>query len=97
MNDNLLWLLEWYHSHCDGDWEHCYGIKMGTLDNPGWHLKISIEETELENKNFQVVDIERAENDWVYCSVKAGLFEGFGGPFNLPELIQIFKNWVEIS
>ena len=47
INDNLIWLINWYTSHCDGDWEHIFGIKIGTLDNPGWHIQISIEETEL--------------------------------------------------
>lgn len=38
--DVFQWLQEWYIQNCDGDWEHCYGIKIGTLDNPGWSIDI---------------------------------------------------------
>jgi hypothetical protein len=92
-NNNLFWLLEWYYNQCDGDWEHGNGVKIGTLDNPGWYLKVSLNETEIQNKNFQVIDITRSENDWIYCSIEEKTFKGFGGPFNLPEILQIFQNW----
>jgi Immunity protein 53 len=95
MSDNLLWLLEWYHKQCDGDWEHCNGVKIGTIDNPGWYLKISLDETELQNRDFQQIDINRSENDWIYCSVEEKIFKGFGGPFNLPEILLIFREWAE--
>lgn len=94
-NNNLHWLLEWYFRKCDGDWEHGNGIKIGTIDNPGWYLKINLGETELKDKKFQVIDINRSDNDWIYCSINEYVFEGFGGPFNLPEIIQIFRDWVE--
>ncbi|MDE3046627.1 MAG: immunity 53 family protein [Verrucomicrobiota bacterium] len=96
MNDNnLIWLLHWYHSQCDGDWEHGNGIKIGTIDNPGWSLKVSLNETELADKEFTTIDINRSESDWIYCSIKNEIFEGFGGPFNLSEILQIFHNWAE--
>lgn len=94
-NDDLFWLLNWYHKQCDGDWEHGNGVEIGTIDNPGWYLKISLDETELEGRNFLPVDINRSENDWIYCCVEEGMFKGFSGPFNLPEVLQIFRNWVE--
>lgn len=93
--DNLPWLLKWYQSQCDGDWEHGNGINIGTIDNPGWFLKISLFETELYKKPFEIVDINRSEQDWIYCSIKAGLFQGFGGIFNLPEIITTFRTWAE--
>ena len=96
MKDNdLTWLLEWYFKQCDGDWEHGNGIKIATLDNPGWFLKVNTFETDLQDKDFKIVDINREENDWLYCSIKEHIFQGFGGPFNLPEIIKIFRAWVE--
>lgn len=53
MSDDLAWLLEWFAAQCDGDWEHEYGIRIGTLDNPGWRIRISLIGTELENKEFK--------------------------------------------
>ena len=36
MKENMLeWLMNWYESNCDGDWEHSYGVKIESLDNPG--------------------------------------------------------------
>ena len=87
--------MQWFQLHCDGDWEHQFGIKIETLDNPGWNLQVSIQETELQNIDFQVVDIERGENDWVFCNVKNGFFEGYCGPSNLEEMFEIFRSWAE--
>jgi hypothetical protein len=38
----LQWLQEWYLEQCDREWEHEYGIKIGTLDNPGWTITIDL-------------------------------------------------------
>lgn len=95
----LLKLQQWYQHHCDGDWEHGNGIKIDTLDNPGWEISISLEGTELEDMAFQSISIERSDNDWIICRIneKAKIFEGFGGPFNLIELLSIFLNWADLK
>ena len=41
MQSELEALQHWYESQCDGDWEHEFGVKIGTLDNPGWMVDIS--------------------------------------------------------
>ena len=38
----LLWLMQWRLDQCDNDWEHCHGVSIGTLDNPGWTLRIDL-------------------------------------------------------
>ena len=43
----LEWLQDWYLKQCDGGWEHEYGIKIETLDNPGWKVIIDLAYTEL--------------------------------------------------
>lgn len=96
MNDEILiWLIKWYFGQCNGDWEHGNGIKIDTLDNPGWVIKIGLNETTLQNKEFQNVEIERSENDWIHCRIKNHVFVGAGGPFNLVEILQIFRSWAE--
>lgn len=91
---NLLdWIQRWYSQQCDGDWEHSYGIKIDTLDNPGWSVRINVFETILEDKEFNLLKIERNENDWIHCRVKSGCFEGFGGVYNLEEILTLFKDW----
>lgn len=94
MADNkLAWLMEWYSRQCDGDWEHGNGIDIGTIDNPGWFLKVDLKDTELENKEFKNIKIDRSENNWFFCCVRDKKYEGHGGPLNLSELLQIFEEW----
>lgn len=95
--DLIKWLEGWYLSQCDGDWEHSYGLKIDTLDNPGWSVCINLVETNMENKQFEKLDSQRSEHDWVICRLNEGSFEGFGGPSNLGEIISTIKNWVELS
>ena len=94
-DDNLIWLLKWFHQQCDEDWEQGNGIKIGTLDNPGWYLTVNIIDTECEKKEFADIVVERSDNDWFHCFVRDGKFEGPCGPFNLPEVLEIFRSWVE--
>src|SRR3954469_18783567 len=50
MSDVLDQLQRWYAQHCNGEWEHSYGISIQTLDNPGWRVKIDLHQTDLESK-----------------------------------------------
>ncbi len=45
-------LQNWYLSECNEDWEHSYGVKIETLDNPGWSVTINLEDTYLETIEF---------------------------------------------
>lgn len=77
--------------HCDGDWEHGNGIKIGTIDNPGWSLTIDLENTELQEKEFHEIEIDRSSDDWLFCFTKNNKFEGRCGSINLSEVLQIFR------
>jgi len=93
--DELKWLEKWYLKNCNGDWEHSYGIKISTLDNPGWSLDIDLVDTNLEPKYFDAIKIDRSENDWLHCRIVDGVFKGRGGVQNLTELIKVFCKWAE--
>jgi hypothetical protein len=93
--DNLLWLQKWYYSYCNGDWEHENIINIVTIDNPGWSLTINLENTDLQDKKFNKLNLERNVDNWLFCQIKNNKFEGRCGPVNLSEVIQIFRNWVE--
>lgn len=95
LNDNLQWIINWYNSQCDGDWEHSGGIHIDTLGNPGWNVTIRIEETELFDKKFQEVSINRTATDWYFCKVENGFFQAYCGTPNLIEVLQIFRDWAE--
>lgn len=88
-------IMNWYASQCNGDWEHNFGVKIDTLDNPGWAIEIDLNETNLANRVFDEVDIQRTDDDWIYCIVVDEKLKGAGGVGNLEELLSIFLRWAE--
>jgi hypothetical protein len=93
----LAWLQGWYAGYCDGEWEHQYGIRIETLDNPGWLLHIDLNGTDLEGVEFAELVRQNPANvdDWVQCRVGDEVFTGAGGSHNLEELLRVFRTWVE--
>jgi hypothetical protein len=103
MNSNTLERLEnWYRSKCDGDWEHYYGVKIDTLDEPGWSVDINLEGTNLDGHTFREVsygvgaDAENSGDEWIWCRVEEGLFKGVGGPSKLEDILRVFLDWAEV-
>jgi hypothetical protein len=92
---SLTWLQSWYMSHCDGDWEHGYGISIETLDNPGWTLRFDLAGTPLEGRDFERFDYQRDEHDWLRMWVENGVFCIVCGPLNLSEGLFRFREWVQ--
>ena len=88
-------LNEWYQSNCDGDWEHNFGVNIETLDNPGWSIKINIDDTELEDKPFEEIVMDNGDGDWLFCKIKDRQFHGAGDPSKLKKIIEIFVEWQE--
>jgi hypothetical protein len=86
-------LAAWFARHCDGDWEHGEGITIETLDNPGWSVRISLAETELEGRDFQRVQIERSEDDWLRLWVENHTFNIACGTPNVEEALRAFLAW----
>ncbi len=95
MNNTINWLNNWILYNCDSDWEHTYGIKIQTLDNPGWSVKIDIEETPMMNVEFENIEIENDDDDWIHCKVEDNIFYGYGDLQKLENILLIFRNWVE--
>lgn len=92
-DDMLSFIQQWYSAHCDGEWEHGYSIKIETIDNPGWFVKINLADTELARHAFDLPFVERSENDWLRCWVEDAVFNIACGPNNLIEGLAVFKNW----
>jgi hypothetical protein len=90
---NLERLQAWYVSQCDGDWEHCFGISISTLDSPGWKVEIELNETNLEQYTFEKIQTERSEDDWLFIERKEMQFRMACGPMNLEECLAIFCDW----
>lgn len=92
-NDAFKLLQNWYVKHCNGDWEHEFGIRIDTLDNPGWSVVIDLVDTNLENKKFTKINQLKTEHDWIQCKVENHKFHAAGGPQNLIDIINVFIEW----
>ena len=95
MISGIDWLEKWYHSHCDGDWEHDFRVRLGSLDNPGWRLKVNLEYTAHDGLTVPGNLVERSEHDWIRYKVERSVFYGEGGPGNLRDLIEVFAALME--
>jgi Immunity protein 53 len=95
MNGQLEWLQEWYSSQCDGDWEHEYRVRISTLDNPGWSVRINLAETELSGVLVSREEVNRSDLDWFTFVVEADVFDGACGSRNLSELLAAFRDIAE--
>ncbi len=94
-------LQSWYLSQCVDDWEHSCGVKVETLDNPGWLLKIDLIDTEMQNVEYTEysygvgIKADSSGNNWLHTKVEGNQYVGYGGPEKLQELIRIFLGWVK--
>lgn len=93
----LEWLQNWYAMQCDGDWEHEWGVRIETLDNPGWFVKIDLEETELADREHPHQRVTRDEHDWVMAWTSEQTFHIACGPGNLTEGLSLFRMWASES
>jgi hypothetical protein len=89
----LDWLQSWYAQQCDGDWEHEWGVRIGTLDNPGWTVGIDLAETDLEEHDYPRQEINRTTQDWVRAWTAGKTFRAACGPGNLTEALTLFRTW----
>ena len=86
-------LQQWYLAQCDGEWEHDSGIDIGTLDNPGWRVRVNLVGTNLQGRGFDRVTLERSETDWIRAWVEEGSWQAACGPLNLDEALGVFLAW----
>lgn len=91
--DELTALQQWYRQQCDGDWEHDWRIRIGTLDNPGWDVRINLANTPLAGVLFPGIEDLAPEHDWIRCWVDAAEFRGVGGPPMLRAILRHFLEW----
>lgn len=92
-------LQAWYQSQCNEVWEHRYGIKIDTCDNPGWWVKIDLCDTLLAAKPYESVSLNvdsdghQTAESWLDCKVTELVWEGAGDPTRLEEILRHFLDW----
>jgi hypothetical protein len=89
--DDLAFLIDWFRDHCDGDWEHDLGIRLATLDNPGWSLDVHIAGTDLEGIVVESRFTEESEHVWLQWRSTGRTFEANCGPNDLPRALAAFR------
>jgi immunity protein 53 of polymorphic toxin system len=90
----IEFLQQWYAAHCDGGWEHQHGIKIGTLDNPGWRVTIDLTDTELQD--VPLIPIEHQMEDrsvWWRCWRDERAFHATCGVTCLQPVLAVFNEW----
>lgn len=96
MNEDILkWLENWYASNCDGEWEHGYGIKIETLDNPGWTVEVNLKDTAFETETVDNFLYDNGDDDWYAYEVKDAQFHANGDPSKLSFLLELFRKFIE--
>lgn len=101
MSDSLANLIGWYTVQCDGVWEHSHGIRIHSLDNPGFIVKVDVGDTRLENTYYQSVDWESSTdlgNEWIACyKTDEKIWIGACSPKQLERVIGLFVEWTVSS
>jgi hypothetical protein len=92
--NELEWIQQWYQAQCDGNWEHAHGIKIDTLDNPGWAVTVDLKGTPLAQASMETLFHDRGPGDWIRFEVKDAQFLGHGDPNKLSAILAAFREWV---
>ena len=92
-------LNRWYVENCNEDWEHGYGVKIETLDNPGWLVHFDLQHTRLEQRCFDEVsygclrDGTPEAEQWIHCRADDKRWTGAGDPSQLERILETFLDW----
>jgi hypothetical protein len=90
MMDIIRRLQSWYFKESVVASESAELVLIGTLDNPGWIVKISVAGTVLEPYMTDWFRTERTEEDWIEYRILNSKFEGHGGAKNFREILGAF-------
>ncbi|MFG2907219.1 Imm53 family immunity protein [Kitasatospora sp. NPDC048286] len=82
-------LQKWYESSCNGDWEHSYGIRIETTDNPGWILIVDLAQTPLSGHSCDRVD-QSVDGSWMSAKSDGIKFVAACDPGSLERVIDYF-------
>lgn len=102
-NTDLDWLMNWYVRQCNNEWEHSYGVKIDTLDNPGWSIEIDLRGTSSEGVHYTSKQGEPSNDlnewhelgSWWVAESDGARFKAACGPTDLSDVIGLFRSWVE--
>lgn len=83
----------------DGVWEHGQGIKITSLDNPGWTIDLCLSGTQYSEIVEEPRLVERSDDDWFHIKTEERDFAKFleinCGPRNLEECLGLLRTILE--
>lgn len=91
----LEWLIKWFDTNCDGEWERENIIQIHTVSNPGWYIKIDLRDTPLEDEIIDSGLIEQSDDDWYFYRIKDMEFQASGDNSKLTFLLSKFREIAE--
>lgn len=98
MQNDLDWFCGWVAKHCDDEWEHGYPVILDTYDNPGWRLRVNLENSAMRSRQvLPLVDGLPGDDRWFSCRIDGGMFHGACDLAQLPRLLKVFREWAEMS
>ncbi|MBB2749928.1 UNVERIFIED_ORG: hypothetical protein GGI57_000601 [Rhizobium aethiopicum] len=51
--DSISRLCAWFERQCVGEWHEDHGIKIDTIDNPGWSMKADLAGRGFRRRSFR--------------------------------------------
>ncbi|MGW7534050.1 Imm53 family immunity protein [Amycolatopsis sp. NPDC054798] len=91
LGESFQFLLDWYAEQCDEEWEHEFGVKLSTLDSPGWLLEVDLEYTDLAGRRMERSDFEGDAGRWAQCWSDGEKFHGACDPASFELVLAQFK------
>lgn len=88
MNE-LKWLEKWHLENANDD-GYAVGIKIETLDNPGWLVKIDLFDTKCSGIQMKRIFFDNSDDDWMDCKIINNEFIGMGDCMKLCEILGVF-------
>lgn len=91
----INWSQTWFNSHCDSNWEHGSGVKIETINNPGWSVQIDMNGTNilLHKQDWELFEL--SDVSWVEYKVGNNIYFASGDPLQLELLIRVFRMIIE--
>ena len=93
----ISWLERFNRRNCDRTSNSKFEIFVKSFQTRGWSVTIDLDGTSLSGASCERMDIERGPDNWVRCYVKDDVWEAIGGPHNLKEILELFRQWVELQ
>jgi immunity protein 53 of polymorphic toxin system len=90
----LVRLQDWYASNCDGDWEHSAGVRIESLDNPGWTVLLDIAGTPIEGCVLDRVVVDNSEENWLHYWSDGNSIGAAGSPHRLRDALTVILDRV---